>query len=76
MSDKPYWEESRGSHLRSWAFGQMMRGAGYAAVVVVGAGLFLYALYGISLLLPPESKEAPSPNLSQVEQPLLPRALV
>jgi hypothetical protein len=74
MSDKPYWELSRESALRSWVLAQMMRGAGYAAVVVLGAGLFLYALYGISLLLPPESKEAPSPNLGQLEQPLL-RAL-
>jgi hypothetical protein len=71
MTDKPYYEESEGARLRSWMLGQMMRGAGYAALFVVGAGLFLYALYGISLLLPEESKQAPSPNLGALERPLI-----
>lgn len=74
MNDKPYYEESNKARLTTWVLGQMMRGAGYAAIVVVGAGLFLYALYGVSLLLPPESKEAPSPY-GVLEQPLI-RAMV
>jgi Intrinsic membrane protein PufX len=69
MADKAYFDESDGARLRSWALSQMMRGAGYAAVFLISIGLFLYALYGVSLLLPPESKEAPTPNLSRYEAP-------
>lgn len=71
MSDKPYYHESETSQLRSWVLSQMMRGAGYAAILVLGLGLFLFALYGIGLLLPEESKQAPSPNLGSLEQPFI-----
>ncbi len=70
MSEKPYYEESGATQLRTWILGQMMRGAGYAAIVVVGSGLFLYAIYGVSLLLPEESKQAPEPNTGAMLQPL------
>ncbi|NRB03077.1 MAG: RC-LH1 core complex protein PufX [Rhodobacteraceae bacterium] len=45
-------------------FGQMFVGAGAAAFVIGGAGVFVYLLYLVSLFLPPESKEAddPTPN--------------
>ena len=71
MTDKPYYEEGPSARLRTWVLGQMMRGAGYAALVLVGTGLFFYALYGLSLLLPEESKQAPDPNLGALEQPLI-----
>jgi hypothetical protein len=62
MSDKPYYaEESHGRMLRSWALGQMLRGAGLAGVFVLVLGLGLYALYGLGLLLPAESRETPAP---------------
>lgn len=60
MSDD-YYSESRTTSLVFWATGQMAKGMLYAAVFVIGIGLILWALYGISLLLPEESKQAPSP---------------
>jgi hypothetical protein len=60
--------------LRSWVLGQMMRGAGYAALVVFGIGFLLYAIYLVGLLLPEESKQAPAPMpQSHLEQPLAPQ---
>jgi hypothetical protein len=72
MTEDPHYaEESESARLRSWVLGQMMRGAGYAALIVVGLGLSLYVLYGLSLLLPEESKQAPSPNTgAALEQPV------
>ena len=43
-------------------FKQMIIGAGIAGGVVVGAGVFIYVLYLIGTLLPPESKEAADPT--------------
>ena len=60
MSDD-YYSESRTTSLVFWATGQMAKGMLYAAVFVIGIGLILWALYGISLLFPEESKQAPSP---------------
>ena len=45
MSEKPYYEERPSVMLRSWVLGQMMRGAGYAALVVFGIGVVVYAIY-------------------------------
>ena len=42
--------------------GQMIVGAGAAGAVVVGAGVFIWVLYLIGTLLPPESKEADDPT--------------
>jgi hypothetical protein len=64
MSDKPYYDETPAAMLRTWVLGQMLRGAGIAAAFVVAVGLFLWAVYGVSLLLPAESKEAPPPMSS------------
>ena len=43
-------------------FGQMIVGAGAAAFVVGGAGVFVYVLYLVGTLLPPESREADDPT--------------
>ena len=61
MADKYYSEPTESAALRSWVTWQMLRGAGYAAlfVAVIWAGYAV--LSGLSMLLPPESKEAPSP---------------
>jgi hypothetical protein len=61
MSDKPYWDDGQAAMLRTWVLGQMLRGAGYAAVFVIVIGLTLYAIWGIGLLLPEASKQAPPP---------------
>ena len=69
MSDKPYYHEddNEAALLRSWVLRQMLRGAGWAALVMgVLIGFFL-VLKVISGFLPPESKEAPSPY-SYLEQ--------
>lgn len=72
MSDKSYFEESRGAMLRSWVLSQMLRGAGFAALLVFGIGMLIYSVYLVGLLLPPESKEAPAPMpQSHLEQPLV-----
>lgn len=62
MSEKPYYEERPSVMLRTWILGQMMRGAGYAALVVLGIGLLIYAIYLFGLLLPADSKTAPDPT--------------
>jgi hypothetical protein len=70
MSDKPYYEHNdTRQHLRYWVLGQMMTGAGKAALFVVLIGVVLYAIYLVGLLLPAESKQAPSPSLSVIEAP-------
>ena len=41
---------------------QVLVGAGIAGGVVIGAGVFIYVLYLIGTLLPPESKQAADPT--------------
>jgi|GEM_PF-431130 len=68
--DKTYFEGDRRSNIRGWVLIEMLRGGGYAAVVLFGIGLILGAIYLVSLLLPPESKQAPPPMpFSQLEAP-------
>lgn len=63
MSDKPYYhqENQERSLLRSWVLQQMLRGAGWSALVVSVLLAFFLVLKVISAFLPPESQEAPSP---------------
>lgn len=62
MSEKTYYEERPAVMLRTWILGQMMRGAGYAALLVFGVGVAIYAIHLLGLLLPPDSKTAPDPT--------------
>ncbi|OYX26608.1 MAG: hypothetical protein B7Z10_02705 [Rhodobacterales bacterium 32-66-7] len=62
MSDDNYFSISRRAQLTSWITGQMLRGAGWAALVVVGFGLTLTVIWFIGTWLPPESRETPDPN--------------
>ncbi len=66
MSDG-YFNEKPGRALRSWALYQMLAGAGWGAVFTVAIAAILLALWGVSLLLPEESKQAPSPYNSSIE---------
>lgn len=68
MSDD-YFEEGRTARLTYWGLGQMMKGAGMAAVFVIGIGVLLGIIWLIGQLLPAASKEAPSPY-GALEQPL------
>jgi len=61
--EKPYYEHADTRvHIRHWVLGQMLTGAGKAAVFVFTIGVVLFAIYALSLLLPEESKQAPSPQ--------------
>ncbi|MEM6670174.1 MAG: RC-LH1 core complex protein PufX [Pseudomonadota bacterium] len=50
------------SNLFFDVFGQMLSGALVAGGVLVGAGVFIYAIYLLGTVLPPESKEAEDPT--------------
>ena len=62
MSDDNYFSLSRKAQLNSWIAGQMLRGAGYAAALVVGFGLVFAVIWFIGTLLPAESRETPDPR--------------
>ncbi len=68
MSDN-FYEQKPGSALRSWALYQMMAGAGWAALFCVAVASILLAVWGIGLLLPEESKQAPDPNAYLITAP-------
>jgi Intrinsic membrane protein PufX len=74
MTDKHYMNQSETHRLRSWILHEMLVGAGKAAVVLVGIGVLIYAIHLVSLLLPEESKQAPSP-MGAIEAPLTDRQL-
>lgn len=62
MSEDNYFSISRKAQLTSWITGQMLRGAGWAALVVVGFGLTLTVIWLVGTFLPAESRETPDPN--------------
>ncbi|MBU9696493.1 RC-LH1 core complex protein PufX [Rhodobacteraceae bacterium HSP-20] len=68
MSDN-YLQQKPGSALRSWALYQMMAGAGWAALFLLSIAAILFAVWGIGLLLPEESKQAPDPNAFLITTP-------
>jgi hypothetical protein len=68
MSDH-YLEQKPGTALRSWALYQMLSGAGWAAVFLISVGAVLLAVWGVGLLLPEESKQAPDPNAYLITAP-------
>jgi hypothetical protein len=74
MSDKHYMSQSERHRLRSWILHEMLVGAGKAALVLVSIGVVIYAIYLVSLILPEESKQAPSP-MGAIEAPLTDRQL-
>ncbi len=59
-----YFQTSRRTSLTAWITGEMLRGAGWAALFVITTGLALWAIYGVGLLLPAESRETPDPMAS------------
>jgi hypothetical protein len=71
MSDH-YFSEKRDTHLIFWVTGHMLRGAGIAAVFLIGIYLVLWVIQALGMLLPDASKEAPDPNTwSAYEAPLI-----
>jgi hypothetical protein len=47
----------------------MMAGAGWGALFLFGVTAILLAVWGIGLLLPEESKQAPDPNAYLITAP-------
>lgn len=62
MTNEPDFSISRRAQLTTWIAGQMLRGAGWAALVVVGFGLVLTVLWYLGTWLPAESRDTPDPN--------------
>lgn len=70
MSNEPYYHEpNKAIHLRVWALGQMVWGAFLAGIFVLVIGGILLAIWGLGMLLPPESKQAPPPMGWVIEAP-------
>ncbi len=63
MSDQTTYYASGGRRMqiRNYVLSEMMRGAGWGALVVFGIGFLLWAIYLLGLLLPEASKTAPPP---------------
>ena len=74
QQEKPYYEHADTRiHIRHWVLGQMLAGAGKAALFVLAIGVVLGAIYLVSLALPEQSKQAPSPQQSgALEMPAAP----
>ena len=53
--------------LRADVLALMLKGAGYAALFCIVVGVFLAVTIWIGGLLPPESKEAPDPNVFNMQ---------
>ena len=72
MSDEHYFEgQSPVIRLRVWALGQMVWGGFMAGVVLAAIAGVLLAIWGVSLLLPEQSKQAPSPySALEISQPV------
>jgi len=61
---------SRKAKLRAEVTYLMIKGAGYAALLVIGIWLSVEVMAGIGRLLPDESRETPDPTpLSQIMLP-------
>ncbi len=62
MSEDYFGTPSRRAHITTWIGKEMLRGAGYAAAVVVTFGLVLTVIWFVGTYLPAESRETPDPN--------------
>lgn len=71
MAEHDYIQQTTSQRIRNWILYEMLRGAGYAASVLVGIGVIIALIYIVSLFLPDESKNAPPPMpYSQLIAPL------
>ena len=62
MSDEHFFEDqSPVVRLRVWALGQMVWGAFIAGLGVAAVGAVLLLVWVVSMLLPDQSKQMPSP---------------
>ncbi|MBR3369349.1 MAG: RC-LH1 core complex protein PufX [Rhodobacteraceae bacterium] len=71
MAEHDYIRQTTSERIRNWILYEMLRGAGYAATVLVGIGAIIALIYIVSLFLPEDSKNAPPPMpYSQIDAPL------
>ena len=71
MAEHDYIQETKTQRIRNWILSEMLRGGGYAAMVVLGIGALIGVIYLVGLLLPEDSKNAPPPMpYSAYETPL------
>lgn len=72
MSDEHYYDgQSTVVRMRVWALGQMVWGAFMAGIGLAIVGAILLVIWGVSLLLPEQSKQAPSPYTGlEISQPV------
>ena len=61
MVEHDYIQETPAARLRNWVMSEMLRGAGYAALLLIAIGVSYGIIWGIGQLLPAESKNAPPP---------------
>ncbi|MFU8899764.1 intrinsic membrane protein PufX [Roseinatronobacter thiooxidans] len=61
MVEHDYIQETPTARLRNWVLSEMLRGAGYAALLLLVIGVSYGVIWGIGQLLPSESKNAPPP---------------
>ncbi len=70
MTQHDYIQESPAQRLRNWILSEMLRGAGYAAAVLLAIGVIYAVIWAVSLTLPAESKDGPPPMpFSALETP-------
>lgn len=67
MTDGHDFSISRRAQLTAWIGGQMLRGAGWAALPVVGFGVIFAVIYTVGTFLPAESRDTPDPNTWDTE---------
>jgi len=71
MQEKPYYHQAERDTLRNWVLSQMLRGAGWAAALVIGIWVVFIAIWAVGEFLPEESKQMPSPyGALSVAQPV------
>ncbi len=72
MSDEHFYEgQSPVIRLRVWALGQMVWGAFLAGLGLAVVAAVLLVIWAVSLLLPEQSKQAPSPyGALEISQPV------
>ncbi len=61
MAEHDYIQETPAQRIRNWILSEMLRGAGYSAVVLIGIGLIIGVIYVIGTFLPEERLNTPPP---------------
>ena len=72
MTQHDYIDDSPAQRLRNWILSEMLRGAGYAAAVLLSVGAIVGVIWIVGQFLPEDSKNAPPPMpYSALQAPVL-----